>query len=136
MSSATSGSDDRTLAACLAENRIGFTVGRRLSLPFRVEPISILIGKQGSTLAGRDLITDFSPSSREVSFVERPDRIDLYFRHYASLQSELGHWKGTVVVTCCEAGDDLFDLTTHRTIVCTFRDDSPAVRIEEQQKEM
>ena len=73
----------------------------------------------------------FSPASREVRVVEKPDRLDLYFQHHGSLQTELGHWKGAVEITCCESGGDIFTVEDHRRIVCGIRDDSPVVTIKE-----
>jgi len=121
-----------TIAACLAAGRQGFTMGNRVSVPFRAELISILIGKQHSMLASPDLLTDFSPSQRHVVVVEKPSRMDLYFQGHDSLQQELGHWRGTLIITCCEAGNDIFDPASHLRLVLTFRDDDPRVKIERQ----
>jgi len=121
---------EATIARCLKEQLHGFTVGNRLSLPFRAELISILVGKRQSMLGAPDLITDFSPSEKSVTVVEREDRIDIYFKDHASLQDELGHWQGTLIITCCELADDLFDLSKHVRLSCRFRDDDARVKIE------
>lgn len=122
---------ERTIQHALDANLKGFTIGRRLSIPFRCDLISILVGKRQSFVGMPNMITDFSPTRREISVVEHPNRMDLYFERYGSLQDELGHWKGTLVVTCCEVGDDIFDENTHRRIEFKFRDDSSEVIIRE-----
>ncbi len=125
----------RTIKQALDANLKGFTIGRRLSIPFRCELISILVGKHRSFVGTPDVITDFSPSHREISVVERPNHIDLYFDKYESLQEELGHWKGTLVVTCCEVDDDIFEQKNHRRIEFVFRDDTSEVVIQEFREE-
>ena len=123
------------IAACLEAKRQGFTVGNRLSLPFRADFISIMIGRQRSMVGEPDLITDFSQSSRGVMVEEQSDRTDLYFSKQKSLQEEIGHWRGTLIIECCEKGADIFDFATHLRLVCMVRDDDPAVSIALQKKE-
>ena len=127
---ATSLPSGATIARCLEAGLYGFVIGNRLSLPFRAELISILIGKQHSMVGGPDFITDFSPSDRAVTVVEKENRMDIYFYDHPSLQQELGHWRGRLVITCCEEGTDLFDPSTHIRLALTFRDDDPRVKIE------
>lgn len=131
MSNENLGSSQRTIQQALDASLKGFTIGRRLSIPFRCELISILVGKHRSFVGAPDVITDFSASQREIFVVERPNRMDLYFDRYESLQDDLGHWKGTLIVTCCEVGDDIFDAKTHRRIEFVFRDDTSEVTIRE-----
>ena len=135
MSQADPGMSQRTIQQALDADLKGFTIGRRLSIPFRCELISILVGKHRSFVGTPDIITDFSPSQREISVVERPNRMDLYFDRYESLQEELGHWKGTLIVTCCEVGDDIFEPNNRRRIEFVFRDDTSEVVIQEFREE-
>ena len=135
MSQPAPGMSPRTIQQALDANLKGFTIGRRLSIPFRCELISILVGKHRSFVGTPDIITDFSPSQREISVVERTNRMDLYFDRYESLQAELGHWKGTLIVTCCEDGDDIFEPKNHRRIEFVFRDDTSEVTIREYREE-
>jgi len=79
------------------------------------------------------MITDFSPESESVAVVEHETRMDIYFKGSKSLQKELGHWRGKLVMCCCEKGADLFDASCHINLVLTFRDDSPRVKIEREQ---
>jgi hypothetical protein len=120
MSNTDSIIERRTISEALEQNLHGYTIGRRLSLPFHADLISIIVGKQISHFGGPDVITDFSPSQNEVLAVVHENRTDLYFEKYSSLQSELGHWKGTLIITCCGDSDDLFDETKHRRLVFTF----------------
>ena len=127
---ASSRPTEATIARCLEAGSQGFSIGNRLSVPFRADLISILVGKRQSMLSEPDLITDFSPNDKSITVVEYEDRMDLYFHDYPSLQKELGRWQGMLIITCCELCDDLFDLSKHVRLSCTLRDDDNRVKIE------
>ena len=119
-----------TIEECIAQEKVGFSVGNRISLPFRLDPISVLIVQPTSLVGGETRITDFSPSSKTVCIVEQEDRTDIYIKPIEDLQERFGRWKGKIIVTCCNKGEDIFDPATHKRLTFTFRDDQPWVRIE------
>ena len=119
-----------TIEECIAEGRKGFTVGNRISLPFLLDPIRILITQPTSLVGSETIVTDFSPTSKVVSIIEKEDRTDIYIKPVEDLQERFGHWKGKIIVTCCNKGDDIFDLSNHKRLSFTFRDDQPWVNIE------
>lgn len=119
---------EATVARCLERNLVGMAIGNRLSVPFRADLISIMIGKQHSMVGGPDIITDFSPNDKAVTVVAHDDRMDIYFHEYPSLQKELGRWEGMLVITYCELTDDLFDPANHKRLACKFRTDDMRVR--------
>ncbi len=129
MTEAVSEASAGTIAACLEGGLQGFTAGNRLSLPFRADLLAVVIGRQRSTVAEPERITDFSPISKKVCVVEHEARTDLYFRKHKSLQEDLGRWRGRLLIECCEVGGDIFDPATHLRLICSFRDDEPTVQI-------
>ena len=120
-----------TIAACLAEEKVGFVVGQRLSVPFLAELISVYVGKQTSFVGSESHITDFSPHNTKIAIVEKEDRTDIFVRSVSDLQEEYGRWKGEIIVTCCEKGADIFNVNNHIRLKLRFRDDKPEVRIEQ-----
>jgi hypothetical protein len=124
--------NEHTISVCLAAGRRGFALGNRLSLPFRADIVSILIGQTHSMLGEPDLITDFSPWARGAVIIDKPDRLDIYFHEYTALQKDLGNRKGTIVVTCCEEGDDIFDPATHIRLVLSVHEGDSRVEIARQ----
>ena len=129
MTDLASATSARTIAACLEGGGRGFTVGNRLSLPFRADLIGIMIGRQRSAVGEPELITDFSSASKRVRVVEQEARTDLYFLKHKSLQDEIGHYRGRLVISCCEKGADIFDQSNHVRLECSIRDDDPMVGI-------
>jgi len=119
-----------TIAACLREEKSGFTVGQRLSVPFLADFVSVQVAKQTSFLGSDDVITDFSPFNNRLCIVEKADRTDIYVRSVSDLQETFGHWKGELLMTCCEKDADFFDTKNHIRLALRFRDDRPEVKIE------
>jgi hypothetical protein len=119
-----------TVWEAVEQGKHGFTVGKRLSVPCHFELISLRIARPASFVGTDELITDFSPGNRSISIVEKPDRTDIYVRAYDDLQERFGHWKGRLIVTCCEKGTDIFNLDNHIRVALNFRDDEPWVKME------
>lgn len=124
---------EHTIAACLAAGRTGIAVGNRLSVPFRADLLSIIIGLTRSMLGEPDLLTDFSHSAKHATVVEKDDRTDIYFADYPSLQKDLGGRKGTVILTCCELNDDIFNPATHQRLILDIQEDDMRVDIARQE---
>lgn len=93
-----------TINEVLEKKITGLYYGNRLILPFKAYFIKVIIEKE--------VITDFSQSSRVISLVEQESFTDIYFLEYKRLSEVVTGYKAIKFVVV-EKGKDIFDFNNH-----------------------
>ncbi len=86
----------------------GLTLENSVYLPFRLELLSIWLGKEMSLLASPELIVDMCEGSDDVAIRTGDGWTNIVFRRYRDLDRELGDGKGHVVLCAVEEGGNIF----------------------------
>jgi len=106
----------------IIKNKIGgMYYGSRLIVPFHAHFLKVVIEKE--------IITDFSPSSKGISVIEEDDFTSLYFLDYDDLKSSLSEYESIKLVVV-EKGNDIFNFKNHRKIA-VYLEEKHIARIEE-----
>ena len=103
----------RTLDDIISSKSTGLYYGNRVILPFTAFFIEIIIE--------RDIITDFSTSSKGVLIETHDDCTDLYFLEYKNLKDSIGKFEN-IKLLIVEKGKDVFDLKNHRKLALYLKD--------------
>ena len=120
-----------SVAKAVAKNRTGLTFGNRLILPFHAHLIWVRVAMHYSSAAsGGAVISDLSPQSKAASATQTSYGTELYLFKYNDLKEEFGRHKARVLLQVVEIDADIFKLSAHKTLECTFRDDLPEVRFQ------
>lgn len=92
----------------IRNGRRGLVLGNSIYLPFRLDLLSVWIGKEMSMLATPELMVDLCPGNGDVAIREEPGWTNIVFRRYRDLAREFGGGRGHVVLYAAEKGGDLF----------------------------
>jgi ribosomal protein S18 len=94
----------KTLREVLENKVNGLYYGNRIILPFKVYFLKVIIEK--------DVITDFSKSSKGINIIEHDDFMELYFLDYKNLDDVISEYESIKMVVV-EKGKDVFDFKNH-----------------------
>lgn len=116
----------RTLDEILKEEIGGLYYGNRIILPFSFHPLKVNVDKQ--------LITDFSGSSKGIEIIEHDDFTDLYFLDYDEVTDVISEYEAIKMILV-EKGKNVFDFSSHRQI-SLYLEDKHKVKIQETDKDI
>ena len=92
----------------IRNGRKGLVFGNSLFLPFRLDLMSIWVGKEMSLLSSPEVIHDLCEGSRDVAIREENAWTNIVLRRHGDLVRDLGNGKGHVILCAAEKGGDLF----------------------------
>jgi hypothetical protein len=92
----------------IRQGRKGLVFGNSLYLPFRLDLMSIWVGKEMSLLSSPEVIFDLCEGSRDVAIREEDAWTNIVLRRHGDLGRDLGNGKGHVILYATEKGGDLF----------------------------
>jgi hypothetical protein len=92
----------------IRQGRKGLVFGNSLFLPFRLDLMSIWVGKEMSLLSSPEVILDLCEGSRDVGIREEDGWTNIVLRRHGDLARDLGNGKGHVILYGAEKGADLF----------------------------
>ncbi|GAB1349631.1 hypothetical protein MASR1M107_18450 [Ignavibacteriales bacterium] len=115
-----------TIKSCLTEKKTGFLYGNRLILPFKARFLKVVVEK--------DIITDFSPSSKGINIVEEDLYTSLYFLEYRSLRDTLSKYENIKLVVV-EKDDDIFNVDKHMKLA-VYKTETHVANIEETEHDI
>ena len=98
----------------------GLHYGNRLILPFHCIFLKVVIN--------REIITDFSSTSKFLNLVEGTDYTDLYFRKYENIKETLSEYE-SIKMVIVEKNKDVFDFKNHIKLA-VYLEDKHKLRIE------
>jgi hypothetical protein len=102
------------------KNLEGLHYGNRLILPFHCIFLKVVIN--------REIITDFSSTSKFINVVEGIDYTDLYFREYENIKETLSKFESIKMVVV-EKNKTIFDFKNHVKLV-VYLEDKHKLKIE------
>ncbi len=102
------------------KNLKGLHYGNRLILPFHCIFLKVVIN--------REIITDFSSTSKFLNLVEGTDYTDLYFRKYENIKDTLSEYE-SIKMVIVEKNKDVFDFKNHIKLA-VYLEDKHKLRIE------
>ncbi|NCS89981.1 MAG: hypothetical protein AUK34_14435 [Ignavibacteria bacterium CG2_30_36_16] len=103
-----------TIQNALDKKAPGLYYGNRILLPFKCHLLKVIID--------RDIITDFSPSSKGIFIEENESFMSLYFYDYSSLKDKVTKYE-TIKMVTVEKSEDIFNLKNHLKLVLYLRDE-------------
>jgi hypothetical protein len=115
-----------TIQQCIDEKKSGFLYGNRLILPFKGRFLKVIVEK--------DIITDFSPSSKGINIVEEDYYTSLYFLEYNFLRETLSEYENIKIIVV-EKDDNIFDVTKHKKLA-VYKTDTHEATIEETEHDI
>ncbi len=102
------------------KNLEGLYYGNRLILPFQCMFLKVVVN--------RDILTDFSSSSNQISIVEEGNFTSLYLHEYENLKESISEFEAIKLVIV-EKGKDIFDFNNHIKLA-VYLEDKHKLRIE------
>lgn len=102
----------------------GLYYGNRLILPLQGNFLKIVVND--------DIITDFSPSSKDIYISENEGYTDIYFKQFKNLKDAVSKYEAIKLVLV-EKGKDIFNFTNHKKIVI-YLEEKHRVKIEETEE--
>lgn len=99
----------------------GLYYDNRLILPFKAYFFKVIIDKE--------IITDFSPSSKGINIEEEDDFTSLYFLEHKQLRDIVTHYESIKLVVV-EKDKDIFDFANHKKLA-VYLGEKHEARIEE-----
>lgn len=94
----------KNIKEVLNGNGTGLYYGNRVLLPFKVEILKIVIG--------REIITDFSKNKHGASVRVADSYTEIYFCNYKNLEEEFAKHE-VIKLVVVEQGDNIFDFKNH-----------------------
>ena len=82
----------------------------------------------------KDIITDFSPSSKGINIVEEDYYTSLYFLEYNTLRETLSEYENIKIIVV-EKDDNIFDVTKHKKLA-VYKTDTHEATIEETEHDI
>jgi hypothetical protein len=104
----------------------GLYYKNRLILPFQGIFLKIIVND--------DIITDFSPSSKDIYISENEGYTDIYFKQFKNLKDVVSKYEAIKVVLV-EKGKDIFNFDNHKKIVI-YLDEKHQVNIEKTEEDI
>jgi hypothetical protein len=98
----------------------GLVFGNSIYLPFRLDLLSLWVGKEMSLISSPEVIVDLCDGNGEVALREGDSWTNIVLRGYRDLAREFGNGKGHVTLYATEKGADLFEHSHRRYIRITF----------------
>lgn len=95
------------------KNLEGLHYGNRLILPFHCIFLKVVIN--------REIITDFSSTSKFINIVEGNNYTDLYFREYENIKETLSEFE-LIKMVIVEKNKDIFDFKNHIKLAVHLED--------------
>ena len=93
------------------KNLEGLYYGNRLILPFNCIFLKVVIN--------REIITDFSSTSKFVNINEGNNYTNLYFREYENIKETISEFE-SIKMVIVEKNKDIFDFSNHVKIAIYF----------------
>lgn len=114
------------LTEILKDRPGGLFYGNRLLLPFQGIFLKVIVND--------DIITDFSPSSKDIYITENEGYTDIYFKQYKNLKAAVSKYEAVKLVLV-EKGKDIFNFDNHKKIAI-YLDEKHKVKIEETEEDI
>jgi hypothetical protein len=104
----------------------GLYYRNRLILPFQGNFLKIVVDD--------DIITDFSPSSKDIYITEKENYTDIYFKQFKNLKDAVSKYEAIKLVLV-EKGKDIFNFANHKKIAI-YLEEKHQVKIEETEEDI
>lgn len=103
----------------ILKNKIpGLYYGNRIILPCKLHFLKVIVEK--------DVITDFSNSSRGIQVIENEQYTDVYFLEYKVLRDVISKYEAIKMVVV-EKGNSIFNYENHKKLNLYFEDNHKLV---------
>lgn len=116
----------KTLDEIISSKVNGLYYGCRMLLPFTGTILKMVIED--------DIIMDFSPRSKDITFVQKENYTDIYLHNYKNLSDAVNKYEHIKMIVV-EQGKDIFDFNNHRKIAVLVEEDHKLI-IEELDKDI
>ncbi|NTU91306.1 MAG: hypothetical protein HGB01_05525 [Chlorobiaceae bacterium] len=86
----------------------GLVFENSVFFPFRMQLLTVWLGKEMSLLASPEFIVDLCEGNEDVAIREGDTWTNIVFRRYRDLCREFGNGKGHIILLASEMGADFF----------------------------